>query len=258
MNYIIAASTDIGNTKETNQDSFVIKTINTKIGKLAFAVLCDGMGGLEKGEVASATVVNAFNNWADNKLPKLCEEELTDTAIRNDWIDIVTEYNEKIKEYGKSKGVSLGTTVTALLLTDNRYYIINVGDTRAYEIDKGVKVLTKDQTVVAREIELGNLSLEEAKTDSRRSVLLQCIGASDYVYPDMFYGNTALDAVYMLCSDGFRHEVSVEEIYTYFQPSVMTDVNLMKENMDRLIELNKQREERDNITVLTIRTFKNK
>ena len=258
MNYIIAASTDIGNTKETNQDSFIIKVVNTKIGNMVFAVLCDGMGGLEKGEVASATVVNAFNNWADNKLPKLCEEGLTDTAIRNDWIDIVTEYNEKIKEYGKSKGVSLGTTVTALLLTDNRYYIINVGDTRAYEIDKDVRVLTKDQTVVAREIELGNLSLEEAKTDSRRSVLLQCIGASDYVYPDMFYGDTALDVVYMLCSDGFRHEISEEEIYTYLQAAVMTDANHMKVNMDRLIELNKQREERDNITVLTIRTFKNK
>ncbi len=255
MNYIIAASTDIGNTKETNQDSYVMKVVNTKAGKIVFAVLCDGMGGLEKGEVASATVVNAFNNWADNRLANLCEEGLTDTAIRNDWIDIVTEYNEKIKEYGKSKGVSLGTTVTALLLTDSRYYIINVGDTRAYKIDKDVKVLTKDQTVVAREIELGNLTIEEAKTDSRRSVLLQCIGASDSVYPDIFYGDTSLNAVYMLCSDGFRHEISEEEIFKYLQPAVMTDADLMEENMNKLIEINKQREERDNITVLTIRTF---
>ena len=255
MNYIIAASTDIGNTKETNQDSFVIKVVNTKAGKMVFAVLCDGMGGLEKGEVASATVVNAFNNWADTKLASLSEEELTDTAIRGDWIDIATEYNEKIKDYGKSTGVSLGTTVTALLLTNDRYYIINVGDTRAYEISKSVKVLTKDQTVVAREIELGNLSIEEAKTDSRRSVLLQCIGASDSVYPDMFYGDTVSDAVYMLCSDGFRHEISEEEIYTYLQPAVMTDADFMKDNMNKLIEINKQRKERDNITVLTIRTF---
>lgn len=53
-----------------------------------------------------------------------------------------------------------------------------------------VSVLTKDQTVVSREVELGNLTEEQAKYDARRSVLLQCIGASDYIYPDIFIGNT--------------------------------------------------------------------
>lgn len=80
----------------------------------------------------------------------------------------------------------VGTTVTALLLTESRYYIINVGDTRAYEITDRVKLLTKDQTVVEREVDLGNITPEEAEFDSRRSVLLQCVGASDDVYPDMF------------------------------------------------------------------------
>lgn len=59
--------------------------------------------------------------------------------------------------------------------------IINVGDTRAYEIGDHVVLLTKDQTVVAREVELGNLTQVEAETDPRRSVLLQCVGASDEV-----------------------------------------------------------------------------
>ena len=257
MNFIVSATTDIGLTKSTNQDSYNVRVFSTKQGKVVLAVLCDGMGGLAKGEVASASLVNAFCKWADNKLPILCESEITDSDIRADWVGIATEYNEKIKLYGKKCGLSsgLGTTVTALLLTENRYYIINVGDTRAYEITDSVAILTKDQTVVAREVELGNLTLEEAETDSRRSVLLQCIGASDDVYPDMFFGDTKLNATYMLCSDGFRHEITNEEIYNFLNPNVMVDADGMKHNMESLIELNKQRQERDNISVITIRTF---
>ena len=97
MNYIISASTDVGNIKNTNQDSFNAKLISTKQGKMVFAVLCDGMGGLSKGEVASATVVKAFGKWAETRLPELSENEITDSDIRNDWVQIVTDFNEKIK-----------------------------------------------------------------------------------------------------------------------------------------------------------------
>lgn len=255
MNFIVSAATDIGLTKNTNQDSYNVRVFTTKLGKVVLAVLCDGMGGLSKGEVASATLVNAFCRWADNRLPILCEQGITDQDICADWGKITTEYNDKIKTYAQSCGINMGTTVTAMLLTEQRFYIINVGDTRAYEIADSVKILTKDQTVVAREVELGNLTPEQAVRDSRRSVLLQCVGASDHVYPDMFYGDTKLGAVYMLCSDGFRHEVTEEEIYQYLNPNVMMDADGMEQNMQSLIWLNKQRQERDNISVISIRTF---
>lgn len=255
MNFIVQGCTDIGNVKSTNQDSFMLRVFTTNLGKMAFAVLCDGMGGLAKGEVASASLVNAFRKWSEEKLPVLCENGILDADIYNDWCAIATEFNEKIKLYGKSSGVSMGTTVTAMLITETKYYIINVGDTRAYELYNGISVLTKDHSVVAREVELGNLTEEEAENDPRRSVLLQCIGASDVVYPDVIFGDTKNDAVYMLCSDGFRHLISKEEIYTNLNPNVMLNEDMMRNNMLGLIELNKQRQERDNITVLTIRTF---
>lgn len=255
MNFIVSAATDIGLTKSTNQDSYSVKVFTFPNGKIVFAILCDGMGGLSKGEVASASVVNAFNKWAETRLPILGQNSIEDSEIRTDWVRIATEYNEKIKTYGAQCGTSMGTTVTAMLITETRYYIINVGDTRAYEIADGVAVITKDQTVVAREIELGTLTPEEAERDVRRSVLLQCIGASDEVVPDMFFGETKLNATYMLCSDGFRHEISEEEIFEYLNPSMMMDADGMKRNMNALIELNKQRQERDNISVITVRTF---
>lgn len=255
MNFIISANTDVGIAKSTNQDSLTSMVINTPIGRMAFAVLCDGMGGLDKGEVASASVITAFRNWAINELPKLCNAPLQDAVIRSQWDKIVTEQNQKIKAYGARQGVRLGTTAVAMLLTQDRYYILNVGDSRAYELSTQLRQITSDQTFVAREVAMGRMTEEQAAMDSRRSVLLQCIGASDEVYPDMFFGNVLQNAVYMLCSDGFRHEIAPEEIFEKLQPGVLFDDYTMQSNTISLIELNKQRQERDNISVALVRTY---
>lgn len=255
MNYIVSASTDVGNVKTSNQDSLNVKTLTVNGETMVFAIICDGMGGLEKGEVASASMVKAFCNWVMNRLPVLYVNGLNGTQIQQEWFRLIAEYNEKIKIYGKKSAINIGTTVTAMLLTGRYYYIVNVGDSRAYEIQSEIKVLTRDQTVVAREVEQGLMTWEQAEQDPRRSVLLQCIGASDVVYPDFFFGETKKDAVYMLCSDGFRHEITSGEIFGYFYPGRMLNEAVMKESETMLIELNKQRQERDNISVITIRTF---
>ncbi len=256
MNFIVSANTDIGISKTTNQDSLSIRVINTAQGRMVMAVLCDGMGGLAKGEVASATVIHAFDNWLKNDFFRICNEPLQDSVIKEQWCRIITEQNRSIKAYGAGQGVRLGTTVVAMLITQTRYYILNVGDSRAYEITSdSVKQLTQDQTFVAREVALGNMTEEQAMADERRSVLLQCVGASDDVYPDIFFGTAVSNAVYMLCSDGFRHEISAEEIYAKLNPGVMFDEFTMNTNSRELIELNKSRNERDNISVALVRTF---
>lgn len=255
MNFIISANTDVGITKSTNQDSLSMMVINTVRGRMVFGVLCDGMGGLEKGEVASASVIHAFRNWATTELPKLCEEPLEDAIIRNQWEQIVTEQNQTIKAYGARHGVRLGTTVVVMLLTQYRYYILNVGDSRAYVLTNDIQQLTSDQTFVAREVAMGHMTEEAAEHDSRRNVLLQCVGASDEVYPDMFFGDVQTNAVYILCSDGFRHEITSDEIFEKLQPGVLFDEYAMHSNAQYLIDLNKQRQERDNISVALVRTF---
>lgn len=255
MNFMIAADTDIGISKRTNQDSLSVKLLNTRQGHMVMAVLCDGMGGLEKGEVASASVVRAFDAWTSGRLPMLCEFPLEDSVIRAEWETIVADQNRLLHQYGDRQGVSLGTTLVALLLTEQRYYLMNIGDSRAYEISGDLRQLTEDQTLVAREIRLGNMTPEQAKTDERRNVLLQCIGASDVVYPDMCFGSPVSDTVYMLCSDGFRHEITPEEIYRAFCPYAVPDEAAMNGNARCLIELNKARQEKDNISVALVRTF---
>jgi serine/threonine protein phosphatase PrpC len=255
VNFIVSANTDIGITKATNQDSLSVKVINTPQGRMVFAILCDGMGGLEKGEVASATVIRAFDQWVHNSLPGLCEAPLDDSVIRAQWSQIVDEQNKLIGSYGARQGTRMGTTAVIMLLTQTRYYVMNVGDSRAYEIVDGLKQITADQTFVAREVALGNMTAEEAERDERRSVLLQCIGASEEVYPDMFFDQVKEGAVYMLCSDGFRHEITPQEIYEKLQPVRMTDEETMRRSAWELVELNKQRRERDNISVALIKTL---
>ena len=256
MNYIISANTDIGIVKSTNQDSLSVKKLRTPQGDMVFALLCDGMGGLAKGEVASASVIRAFDRWVSDELSQLCQAPLDGNVLKAQWESILLQQNMAIKNYGARQGVRLGTTAVVMLLTDTTYFVMNVGDSRAYEfVPEGINQITQDQTFVAREVALGHLTPEQAEVDPRRSVLLQCIGASEEVHPDFFVGATRQNASYMLCSDGFRHEITPEEIFEKFRPEALTSDVVMNQNTLDLIQLNKQRNERDNISVVLVRTF---
>lgn len=254
MDYIISASTDIGLVKQTNQDSLVMKRASTPFGEVVFAALCDGMGGLAKGEVASASLIMALSDWFTQQFPHFAGQQPEDYQIRSQWEKIVREQNEKIKNYGKLHQAEMGTTVVILLLTPKRYYIMNIGDSRVYEIQDQVIQLTEDQTIVAKEVREGILTPEQAYSDPRRSVLLQCVGVNDHIYPEMYFGETKNQSVYLLCSDGFIHEISNEEIYQYLQPGILGSKDAIKNHTDSLIELNKQRKEKDNISVAVIKT----
>ena len=255
MDYIIQAVSDIGNVKKTNQDSMSVKLLNTGQGKMVFAVLCDGMGGLSKGEVASASVIKGFEHWVQEELPILCQFPIEVSKLREQWEHVMYIQNREIAAYGKQCGCALGTTAVVMLLTQNNYYIMNVGDSRAYELKTELKQLTQDQTLVAEEVRKGRLTEEQAKTDARRSILLQCVGASETIYPDMYTGEVSKDTVFLLCSDGFHHEITPEEIAYYLQPAVMTDDEVMRNNAQYLIAMDKERQERDNISVVMVRTF---
>lgn len=252
MHFVATADTDIGTSKKTNQDSILLKHASSDIGDILLAVVCDGMGGLEKGELASATVIRAFSEWFDNELP-IELENLDMQVIGSQWSLLLKELNGKILEYSKSKRIEgMGTTFSGILFVDKQYVICHVGDTRIYHIDDSLTQLTTDQTFIAREISRGTLTLEQAKTDKRRNLLLQCIGASKVVEPQVICGSTEKGA-YMLCSDGFRHEISENEIYESLNPINLMNKDAMHNNAKYLIEQVKRRNEKDNISVLLIK-----
>ncbi len=252
MVFLGAVETDVGNVKTTNQDSACFLVAQTPAGQIAMALICDGMGGLEKGELASATVIRAFQDWFCRELPQQMAGFGWD-AVQTTWMHQIKVLNRTISDYGKFYGFSLGTTVTAMLLYQDTYLIAHVGDSRVYELQSDILQLTADHSVVGREVRRGTLTAQQAERDPRRNVLLQCVGASKTVSPQILQGQIRPGAHYLLCSDGFRHVITSEELLTQLGPAAVRDPGQMHTRLRGLIDLAMSRGERDNISALLIR-----
>lgn len=249
--FLTTYHTDIGIKKKTNQDSLLLKGVVKDTEEILFAVLCDGMGGMAKGELASATVIRAFSEWFEvTYMPKAgmwSEEE-----INSQWKTLLEQVNVALIRYGEEENVQLGTTVTAcLLFSDGTYQAVHVGDTRIYRINRKILQLTEDHTFIAREIKRGNMTPEQAEKDSRRNILLQCIGVNKFFAPQYLGGKLENRESILLCSDGFRHEVSEQELYSSLYSA--DNEQEMKQKLVKLVELNKQRHETDNITAILMK-----
>jgi len=265
--YTVAAQSDVGTTKHVNQDSLTVKVANLYCGEAVIAVLCDGMGGLEQGEVASAVVVRAYEQWFLKELTKLLASGFSDVALEQSWRRIANDCNARIKDYSKLRKANMGTTLTVMLFWDGRYYISHVGDCRAYIMGNGMELLTTDQTFVAREVALGHMTPQQARTDSRRNVLLQCIGMVDTVEPDFLQGDLYHGDSLLLCSDGFWHELSEVEIYDYCHVALEQidwvverrneNAGMMNRQIRYLIDISKERGEKDNISAILVKAVVN-
>lgn len=254
MNYLLAYHTETGR-RAANQDSLLVQRAVCNGEQVVLASVCDGMGGLKKGEVASAALVRRFSEWFTQELPKIAVNPSIESEILNSWDDMVKKMNRKILAYGRRKRIEAGTTVTAMLFIRDRYYIVHVGDSRAYELTEQAVLLTKDQTLAAREAERGRLTWEQAERDARKNILLQCVGASNDLKPAYISGNVKRNAVYLLCSDGFCHEIGLREIKKAFRPEEMSDESVLTERCRQLTRKNLERGEQDNISVIAVRTW---
>ena len=125
----------------------------------------------------------------------MVENSFTANRLRDDWNSIIQKENRLLGIYGSDNNIMLGTTISAILMYKDEFYIVHVGDSRVYELHDSVRILTKDQTFVAREVAAGRMTADEAKVDPRRSVLLQCVGASATVTPDFLKGKIQKNAV---------------------------------------------------------------
>ena len=253
MNYLTTIHSDVGIKKQVNQDSCLVIEADTDFGPALLCVMCDGMGGLSKGELASAAVIKAFSAWFKEEFPVILNGYFTRDAVFSSWENLLTEMNSVISEYGMSQQIRLGTTACAALFIGNEYFIVNVGDSRAYQVKHAVVPLTHDQSFVQLSIDAGLMTKEEALKSDKRSVLLYCIGANSEIQPDFYSGSFDRGELYLLCSDGFVHTVPEQEMFGYLNPNALNDETSMKNAAIALTELNKQRRESDNISVILIK-----
>ena len=253
MYFIQSYYTDIGLKRKSNQDSLALVKANTEYGEVLLAVMCDGMGGHQFGELASKTCVTRFVKWFEEEFPMLLYKGIDFDELKREWRRIIQECNNQLVYYGIRNGIELGSTLTTFLFVQNMYYAVHVGDSRGYLIDsEGVFQITRDHSLVASEVAQGIMTKEEARSDKRTNILLECIGITKDVNIDFYTGQIKSTDSFLLCSDGLWHQLGDNEIYRYLSGEKMKDNTMMRMHLNYLVESVKNRGEKDNISAIGI------
>jgi len=258
----VFAHTDVGRTREHNEDSFIV--VNLSEGEaLRFErlveqpadpaatlfMVADGMGGAAAGEVASATAVDVVlrhlrERFADQRAvtPADLASELARAAEKANW-SIFQQAANKPELRG------MGTTATIAALLNDTLYLAQVGDSRAYLIRGGTATqLTKDQSLMQKLIEAGELTEEEAKLSERRNIILQALGPEANVKVDVTMQPLRRGDVLLLCSDGLSGLVRPDDMARVVEEELDLSVAC-----DRLVAMANDQGGPDNITVVAAR-----
>ncbi len=211
MNMFYSGKTDIGKVRSTNQDSFAVKSYGDS---LLVAIVCDGMGGVQGGNVASETAVEHFFKSLESKNIINLEdgEKIPTKAATAALGQAVTDANTAVykKSLSSKEYSGMGTTLTACIIIGNRLIATNVGDSRLY-VDAGKKLtqITQDHSYVQFLIDVGDITPEEAKTHPYRNRITRAIGIQPDVECDIFTEelDKSQNPKILLCSDGLCGQI---------------------------------------------------
>ncbi|HKW09920.1 MAG TPA: Stp1/IreP family PP2C-type Ser/Thr phosphatase [Gemmatimonadaceae bacterium] len=218
--------TDVGRTREHNEDAFVVADLTTNNATLqpevrrhtlgpkgTLFMVADGMGGAAAGEIASAMAVEVV-------LGELREKWIAgETHDAEGFVRAISRAtraaNQQIHNFAGSHTEyrGMGTTATVAGLLDDMLYVAQVGDSRAYLVRDGVaRQITKDQSLMQKLIEAGELTEEEAAQSERRNIILQALGPEPAIKLDLTHQQVRRGDVLVLCSDGLSGQVGKDEI----------------------------------------------
>ncbi len=239
----IFGNTDQGLVRSSNQDAFVTGTFND--GSV-FAVVCDGMGGANGGNIASRLAVD----YLSASLKAGYRENMSESSIKNLLESSVNAANvrvfDKSRESKELKG--MGTTVVAAILIGKTLYITHAGDSRAYVLNGDeLTQITRDHSIVQSMIENGKLSPDEARFHPRKNVITRALGVEESVIPEFTVYDLADDSIILLCTDGLSNFVESDLIV-----GVLKDDGV-KDPAERLIEIANNNGGGDNITAVVIK-----
>lgn len=227
-----ASSTDVGRVRERNEDSLYA-------GRHVFAV-ADGLGGHRAGNVASSLAIEEIATL-DEVSPKEAAKRLPEAVRRGN-----RAVHARAAEDPELSG--MGTTMTALVVSDGTAYIAHVGDSRCYLIrGSGISRLSRDHTLVARMVDEGKLTAEQAEQHPQRSVLTRALGAEREVDVEEIRVPLVAGDRLLLCSDGLTGVVADEEIQT-----MASDGADLDEIAQHLVDQANDRGGPDNISVVVV------
>ena len=230
--------TDTGKVRTHNEDSVtILKNANGE----HLMIVCDGMGGHRKGEVASSMAIAALGKRF-NKISSIGSKL---DAVN--WLnDSISEINKNILEYADANtdSTGMGTTIVVALLTHDYLIFGNIGDSSGFVIKKGkLHKVTKDHTLVNLLVQAGNLTEEEAKFHPKKNVLMKALGAAEKCELDIFDVDMTIDGIF-LCSDGLTNMLTFEQI-----EKVLDEESAIEEKVSKLIRKCNARGGTDNISI---------
>lgn len=230
--------TDVGNIRERNEDSFLELEIVVNGNKGTLLVVADGMGGHRAGDVASRIVTETVKDHLLNHNSGDCSGILKD-SIQHANINVLKMSQEKPECSG------MGSTCTALLITDGRVFIAHAGDSRAYMVRNGqAHQLTTDHTVAEQMRIAGSMTYEKARFSPQRHILTNAVGTRSEIDIDVIDPLVILNGdCYLLCTDGLSEFIEDREIANILERHPPGKACRL------LVDIAKQRGGSDNITV---------
>lgn len=237
----IFSKTDRGRVRTDNQDAYFAGKITDDS---VFAVVCDGMGGANAGNVASELAVRHISEYVIRSYRDGMDMTDTEKTLKNAIVSANISLYDKAVNNAELAG--MGTTAVAAFVKDGTAVIAHVGDSRIYLVNGEIKQLTRDHSVVQSLIESGKITPEDAKVHPRKNVITRALGAEEDVAVDSDCLNLSNGDTLLLCSDGLTNFLDDKDILTVFQNN---DISAVAE---RLVEEANKNGGGDNITVVTV------
>lgn len=238
----IIAKTDPGRVRPSNQDSYAAGEFRNGV---AWAVVCDGMGGTKGGNIASSTAVKSISNH----ITTAYRDNMSSSSIKNLLTTSIINANYEIHDMARANPDlnGMGTTVVAALMDKQTVYIAHAGDSRAYLLSQDhIRQVTTDHSYVQTMLEYGQMTEKEAQSSDKKNLITRALGVDEEIRIDYTEEDLQEDELLFICTDGLTNYVSDEEILSVRSEERDSDFAL------RLVELANDHGGGDNITVVAI------
>ncbi len=238
----IYSKTDTGKMRHTNQDAYNSFELD---GNTVFAIVCDGMGGANAGNIASENAVKIISEYIKRSYRKNMDFIGISSLLKSAVVSANMElYDMSLKNPDLN---GMGTTAVVAAVRENSAVICHVGDSRAYLVSgDSIAQLTTDHSMVQSLVESGKLTPEQAKIHPRKNVITRALGAEENVLVDCVDVNMVKGDTILLCSDGLTNFVEVKDILKAFKNN---DISVVAEFLTNCANNGGGG---DNITVVTV------
>ncbi len=238
----IVAKTDKGLVRESNQDAYAVGELPNEV---AWAVVCDGMGGATGGDIASKLAVKVISE----KINSSYNANMRDASIKNLLDSAITAANIEVFDLADARPElqGMGTTVVCTIVRNNIAFIAHAGDSRAYIASKGqLSQITVDHSYVQNLVDQGKISPDEAEHHPRKNVITRAVGVDKHIQVDFSEVELDENDTLILCTDGLTNYVTGDEM--------LSDVSddQYYAFADRLVKRANSHGGGDNITVVAL------